>query len=98
VSGLLLIEIETGAAFSGLGSVRHVIFRDAVASSSPSVCFSVPSPIFVVMDKCESNVTFVLLGIKIHRYMVSLTGTDDDVDKATGIRVIPAARFLTAFA
>jgi hypothetical protein len=29
--------------------------------------------------------------------MVSLTGTDDYVDKATGIRVIPAARFLTAF-
>jgi hypothetical protein len=50
------------------------------------------------MDKCESNVTFVLLGIKSHRYMVSLTGTDDYVDKATGIRVIPAARFLTAFA
>ena len=38
------------------------------------------------------------LGIATHRYMVSLTGTDDYVDKATGIRVIPAARFLTAFA
>jgi hypothetical protein len=38
------------------------------------------------------------LGIKTHRYLVSLTGTDDYVDKATGIRVIPAARFLTAFA
>ena len=37
------------------------------------------------------------LGITTHRYMVSLTGTDDYVDKATGIRVIPAARFLTAF-
>ncbi|MFZ4398254.1 MAG: hypothetical protein ACOYOU_21775 [Kiritimatiellia bacterium] len=36
--------------------------------------------------------------IKPHRYLVSLTGTDDDVDKATGIQVIPSARFLTAFA
>jgi predicted AAA+ superfamily ATPase len=37
------------------------------------------------------------LGIKTRRYMVTLTGGDDYVDKASGVRVIPAARFLGAF-
>jgi len=37
------------------------------------------------------------LGIKDQKYMVSMTGQDDYVDKTTGVRVIPAQRFLSAF-
>jgi hypothetical protein len=54
-------------------------------------CLFVPFVAFVVNSTAGYR-------IKTHRYLVSLTGTDDDVDKATGIRIIPAARFLTAFA
>jgi hypothetical protein len=51
-----------------------------------------------IVDANNRHLWQLLAPIKTNRYMVSLAGTDDYVDKATGIRVIPAARFLTAFA